>query len=451
MEDPKLAIADKLTSQDGKNAIGKNADAHKRTLGATACNDAVESKFAAADYVMRTYRGISVLNASGIVQQRTAHDFDRAVSIGSDRRKRKAPAEEPRKVVGFFWALTPELRNSLIEMARHELPNALKVGREEKRSHDTEKLSRREEAVQRLLDSTVERYAAALELYDQWKAQRVTTVAALDRALDGLSEAEQVAELRRQIEMRTVALGWTEFETKWGYYADERKHKIADLRRILVDDIMPHERTMARLKKLPAAAVPPQLKPRALKVLGTEDVDALEATDIFNVDSLLVKAQAARARREAQGISDVVEATQPREAPPFDVRLVGKRLEICWPYKEQGNTVKIWASGIVKHVADGLTDKRSAKAKKVLPAGALLWAWEADPEYNEPAGERWMFLLPKRWNKHVQYAWRFDPCELGLLHTKVSAWTSGARHKVMCGIRIRIQSPEYPSFCSEYP
>jgi len=28
----------------------------------------------------------------------------------------------------------------------------------------------------------------------------------------------------------------------------------------------------------------------------------------------------------------------------------------------------------VKRVADGLTDKASTRAKKILPAGALLWA-----------------------------------------------------------------------------
>ena len=33
-------------------------------------------------------------------------------------------------------------------------------------------------------------------------------------------------------------------------------------------------------------------------------------------------------------------------------------------------------------------------------------------EYDEPAGEKWLFLLPKRWNKHVQYAWRYGPCVL---------------------------------------
>ena len=49
----------------------------------------------------------------------------------------------------------------------------------------------------------------------------------------------------------------------------------------------------------------------------------------------------------------------------------------------------------------------------VCAAGALLWVWEADPERDEPAGEKWLFLYPKRWNKHVQYAWRYDPCELG--------------------------------------
>ena len=63
-------------------------------------------------------------------------------------------------------------------------------------------------------------------------------------------------------------------------------------------------------------------------------------------------------------------------------------------------------------VADGLTDKKSKKAQKILPAGALLWAWDADPDYDEVAGEEWLVLLPKKWNKHVQNAWRYDPCEL---------------------------------------
>ena len=60
----------------------------------------------------------------------------------------------------------------------------------------------------------------------------------------------------------------------------------------------------------------------------------------------------------------------------------------------------------------GLNDKASSRCKKILPAGALLWAWDADPDYDEAAGEKWLILLPDRWNKHVQYAWRYDVCEL---------------------------------------
>ena len=38
--------------------------------------------------------------------------------------------------------------------------------------------------------------------------------------------SQQIAELRRQIEMRTVGCGWLQFETKWGFFSDERSHKM---------------------------------------------------------------------------------------------------------------------------------------------------------------------------------------------------------------------------------
>ena len=210
-----------------------------------------------------------------------------------------------------------------------------------------------------------------------------------------------------------MGLGWREFATKWSFYADEKAHTIDALKGMLLKDIIPHEMALRAKKKLPKFAAHPQLKTRSIKDLGTVDVDALriESKSLFNVDRLLERAQAERARREAQGISDRVQATQQREAPAFDSRLVGKRLEVCWPYKEANKTVKIWASGTVKRVADGLTDKAKG-GKKILPAGALLWAWDEDPDYDEAAGEKWLILLPQKWNKHVQYAWRFDPCEL---------------------------------------
>ena len=214
--------------------------------------------------------------------------------------------------------------------------------------------------------------------------------------------------------MRVVGLGRREFATKWTFFADERAHTIEKMREMLLSDILPHERALRRLKKLPTSAAPPQLKSCTIKDLGTIAADALrlEAQSLFNVEQLLAKAEKARAERERRGVSDSVEVRQPPRAPAFDSALVGRRIEVCWPYKETGKTTKIWATGTVKRVADGLSDKRSARAKHFLPAGALLWAWEADADFDEAAGEQWLVLLPTKFNKHVHYGWRFDAAEL---------------------------------------
>ena len=89
-------------------------------------------------------------------------------------------------------------------------------------------------------------------------------------------------------------------------------------------------------------------------------------------------------------------------------------MQVLWKYhdKDTGEPVMIWSTGRVARVADGLTDKRSPRARKILPAGALLWAWDADQEFGEQAGEQWLILLPNKWNRQTHYGWRYDPAEL---------------------------------------
>ena len=125
-----------------------------------------------------------------------------------------------------------------------------------------------------------------------------------------------------------------------------------------------------------------------------------------------MKAQAALQRRVAEGTSDPVEGAQPPR-PEFDGALVGKRMEVLWRYtdRDSGVGMLIWAPGRVVRVADGLADKRSKRHKNLLPAGAVLWAWDADPAFGEKAGEQWLVLLPGKYNKQVHYGWRFDPAE----------------------------------------
>ena len=152
---------------------------------------------------------------------------------------------------------------------------------------------------------------------------------------------------------------------------------------------------------------------------------------MFSAEELEQKAQAAMQRRI--GVADNVERMQPKKAPAFDQALVGKRIEVLWKYFEKDTNTPhmIWASGTVKRIADGLTDKRSSRAKKVLPAGVVLWAWDADPEQE---GEQWLFLLPKKWNLSTQkqvYSWRFDPRELGAVRMPAADPWADPRRKQM--------------------
>mmetsp|Transcript_24465 Transcript_24465/g.55712 ORF Transcript_24465/g.55712 Transcript_24465/m.55712 type:complete len:105 (-) Transcript_24465:132-446(-) len=55
------------------------------------------------------------------------------------------------------------------------------------------------------------------------------------------------------------------------------------------------------------------------------------------------------------------------------------------------------------------------RSEKVLPGGAVLWAWDADPEFEEAAGEQWLVLLPKKWNPKTQGARNSGRCTAGVI------------------------------------
>lgn len=63
-------------------------------------------------------------------------------------------------------------------------------------------------------------------------------------------------------------------------------------------------------------------------------------------------------------------------------------------------------------VADGDKDKKSARCKKILPAGAVRIKWPEDAEYDEAESFVWSILKPSAFNKDVHLGWRFAPSEI---------------------------------------
>ena len=89
---------------------------------------------------------------------------------------------------------------------------------------------------------------------------------------------------------------------------------------------------------------------------------------------------------------------------------------ICKQTRDQGHASLIGSRSSTAHTA---ADKgrhaqaESARARKILPAGALLVEWEPDPERDEDeASVMWLVLHPDKWNKEGHLAWRWHPDEL---------------------------------------
>ena len=126
-----------------------------------------------------------------------------------------------------------------------------------------------------------------------------------------------------------------------------------------------------------------------------------------------------RARRCPKGANDSsrqVLAAPSRQFSPF--ACAGLR----WPLEL---TVGCALCASCTKVPEVLTSpgSRLSPAYRMMPRSSATRSWSptstgtsdasADPDYNEAAGEmKWLVLLPGKWNKQVQYAWRFDPCEL---------------------------------------
>ena len=226
------------------------------------------------------------------------------------------------------------------------------------KEQEAEKLARREERVLKLLDAAVQHYARATELFTAWLASRAKGAAEVEVVLKGKPEAQQLEYLRKQIEMRVLGCGWTQYATRWSSSSDVRIGTVTHLKALLLEIIV-EEKSLTRLQQLPIEAAPPHHQMRDLGQLGTADADALalEQRSLFSADELHAKMEKEVQRRLEAGISDPVEDMCGDLPPAFDQQLVGKRIEVLWRYfnKDTKEPQLIWATGRVAKVADGKT------------------------------------------------------------------------------------------------
>lgn len=176
MEDPKLALANKLTSQDGCNAIGKQSKAVIELAGCHATNDAMaESVFGAYKYERRRLPGISQRRASGLAQSRLMKSLSHADAI-CHRSARRSTMEKKKKArraageaFGYFHRLPHTEAVALVELARVNRAKERALDRADHEELDAFRSARRKTNSQLELESLIKQFALGLSFFDRFK------------------------------------------------------------------------------------------------------------------------------------------------------------------------------------------------------------------------------------------------------------------------------------------
>lgn len=264
MHDPKLALADKLTSQDGANAIGKMTAVIADTVHMHATNDELcESVYGAFKYCRRKFTGISVRRASGLAQAMRSGHLSHGDAV-RHRTRRADPSEgggrvtKSRRAMGMFHSLPRTEQIALVEMARAEQKAERKLDRADIAELDAFRAARRRSNSELELESLIHMFALCLSFFDRFKKRGVKSVHETVLELAKLaSDQLRLDWLREQIEMRVIGLGWVEFKAKWSSGKDEGIGTVSELTGHLME-ILEEEAD----REIPKAAVAPIFQAR---------------------------------------------------------------------------------------------------------------------------------------------------------------------------------------------
>ena len=220
MHDKKLAIADKLASQDGVNSYLHSQQAHKDVSGLDGTNDRLaESVFGHYTSVRRLCPGVKMEAASAMAQAMRSKNL---------------------KPDGYaFTAVSESELHAVVEAARCSLDELITLDKSDHKELNEYHALRRKTNSQLELEALVQRYALALSFFEQWESSGVSyenmeTELAEQVGRDAKETTQlQLNWLRLQIEMRVIGLGFVEFATPWSSSRDELIGTVEDLSTLL--------------------------------------------------------------------------------------------------------------------------------------------------------------------------------------------------------------------------
>ena len=201
--------------------------------------------------------------------------------------------------------------------------------------------------------------------------------------------------MKENIKIRDIGFGWDQFHQAWS--KDGNPYSIEFLAEKLKDIIR-------KSKKLEMPEKPPiDIQNRkSLPSLGerTADVKVLDLNYIKDTKKFKKDAQRLRREREDSGYGDMYSVLQSVAVPKIDDSFIGKRVDVLFAFEildSDANEQELrWCQGEVTKIITG-TKKPTVEVR-----------WDAIPELNIDIHTGIQILPERKWNKHIEGAWRMN-------------------------------------------
>ena len=360
-------------------------------LSCKATNDEAESTLGGATYQVQRYGRINLASAGAISDARRNAFLYRPVS------------KKDKQAKGIFHGLHLILRDCIVQVAMQDAPKTRAANNEALELQQLAKQAREELKKEKNMEKATEQFIEALYYYRMYYSEACWK-GSVTRVTQGLkkltSETAKYHALKENIMIRVKGFGWDWAMHAWSKNGKKYTTKVlSDWLKFIITE----EKKVSVSTTIPTG--PPTSVPKRKEgaILGTQCnfVQTLDRKYFANENDFKKRANQLRLEREARGEGSMYALLQPFDRPDIK-ELLHRRIDVLSFMKvvvdEETKSVGRWCQGEVVRVYEN----RSKPTVRVL--------WDPMPDVGgyEDAKEADQWLLPSKWRKDKDGAWRMD-------------------------------------------
>ena len=347
LEDTKKATHKYLSAKDGiKSQKLLSEEEKEASLGVRATNDPSESGFATMTQVLSDFGRIDLFSACGLGQTRYNGDMRRDLSRLVSGRKGKK--KDTKVEVGIFHRLDEKLQDSLLRLCKKKAAKARKDFQRSLKRQREVKRKKKKIAQEKKLEAAQKDFITASYFWQQYDSPRCwkTAEEAMDNFENLKTKKDKFKYVKEQILIRYLGLAWKEAYHPWS--KGGKTYQPSELLEHLINNVIPINRT--------PPAEPPVTLPRRKDhgTIGDDSADliALDNNKTAREQRIRLNGMKERERLEDIGFGD--ELMEMQEAtPPIDKLRKGLfKIDMCFEYTEEGETILQWCQGIAKFLKE---------------------------------------------------------------------------------------------------